>query len=156
VVPQHKKGSLEELDNYRPISLLPVFSKILEVVLKTRMSLYLEASEILADCQFGQFGFRPNKWTTDAIVSLVNFHLEAFERGEKSRTSFLDMSKAFDWVSHVRLMQKLSCLKFDAPALLLLHSYLKGWLQKVRFGGMLSQPAVTGFGPGPSSVLNLY
>lgn len=95
VKPILKKGDKEKIENYRPISLLPSFSKILEAVMLRRLSSFLE--EVVAD---SQHGFRRGRSTKTAIYSfLKNIH-QALENGKITIGLFLDLSKAFDSLSH--------------------------------------------------------
>ena len=78
VIPLFKKGDREDVSNYRPISLLPVLSKILEGIMKAQIVSFFEGNSLLNRYQFG---FRAGLCTTDAILSFVNQALECFERG---------------------------------------------------------------------------
>jgi len=70
-----KNGDRNNVSNYKPISLLPAFSKVFEKVLYVRMHQHLINNDILVE---DQFGFRPNSSTTAATFSLINEILEAF------------------------------------------------------------------------------
>ena len=69
IVPIYKKGNKKDLSNYRPIALLPVLSKVLEIILKEQLNNYLNKFGIIHD---SQFGFREGKNTIEAIVHIVN------------------------------------------------------------------------------------
>ena len=81
------------ITNYRPISLLPVLSKILERVVHRQVANYLAENKLLYE---GQYGFRKNRSTIDAVSDLVGNILENFNKGFISIVVMLDMSKAFD------------------------------------------------------------
>ena len=93
VKPLYKNKKLTEISNYRPISLLPVLSKILERVVHTQTIIYLENNKLLYE---GQYGFRKNRSTTDAVADLVGNIIENFNKGFISIVVLLNMSKAFD------------------------------------------------------------
>ena len=80
------------MSNYRPISLLPIFSKILEKVMYFRMSDYLKHNCIIGKYQYG---FREKHSTTHAITDLINNVLNAFENQEYLIATFMDISKVF-------------------------------------------------------------
>ena len=68
VIPSHKKGFIKDVNNYRPISLLSIFSKIMEKILSTRLSNYPEVHEIIYP---KQFGFRAGFSTTHSLISIT-------------------------------------------------------------------------------------
>lgn len=136
VTPIHKKGDIQDPSNYRPISVLPVFSKILEAKIKTCMLKFMEKNEYLTPCQFG---FRKNLNTTDAILSMVNFISTAFEERDHCMALLCDLTKAFDCMSHDLLLKKLAHYGFRGGALQLLRSYLTNRKQIVSSNQKVSQ-----------------
>ena len=106
VIPIFKNGEKTSFNNYRPISILPVFSKILEKIVAKKLLSFLESSEQLYQ---HQYGFRPNHCTTHPIIHLLN--QVAMENDKPSKnltiTTLLDLSKAFDTISHDILLRKL-------------------------------------------------
>ena len=92
------------MGNYRPISLLTAFSKVLEKLIYKRLYSYLENNRLLSD---DQFGFRKNLSTCSAINALVNLILSAFENNKYVGGFFCDIRKAFDTVNHEILLAKL-------------------------------------------------
>ena len=74
MIPVFKKGDKSEPENYRPISILPIFSKIIETVFKKRMENFLTQCNILST---QQFGFRKNLSTTEALIGMINNILES-------------------------------------------------------------------------------
>ena len=97
VIPVYKKGSKTSLSNYRPISLLSVFNKLLEKLMCNRLLKFLEKNNIFFD---NQFAFRRGHSTEHAILSIVDKIQRATDDKEFSCGIFLDLSKAFDTINH--------------------------------------------------------
>ena len=104
VVPLYKKGSAKEISNYRPISLLPFFSKILEKLVHKRLYEYLSNKNFLSP---NQFGFHPGKNTTQALASAIDRISRSFELGTITVGILPDFQKAFDTFHHNILLSKL-------------------------------------------------
>ena len=88
---------------YRPVSVLPVFSKLLERLVYDRLISHINDNKLLYEYQFG---FQKDKSTHLAIIMLVDKITEAFDQGESVVGVFLDFSKAFDTVDHNILLEK--------------------------------------------------
>ena len=99
-----KKGNNTLVTNYRPISVLPCFSKLLEHIMYNRLYKFLVENNILYE---KQFGFQNAHSTEHAILQLVNQITEAFSQGKYTLGIFLNLSKAFDTVNHNILLEKL-------------------------------------------------
>lgn len=128
IIPLHKKGDTSEADNYRPISLLPVFSKIQEKIMYSRLIEFLSTNNIL---QPEQFGFQRGKSTTLAMYQLIKKILNHLDTGLHVYGVFCDLSKAFDSVNHEKLMRKLDHYGVRGKELKLFSSYLQSRKQKV-------------------------
>ena len=121
VIPIYKGGDSTMLSNYRPISILPAFSKIFERLMYTRLMKFIEKNEILYNYQFG---FRPGMGTNLALISFVERIARSLEEGKFVISVFLDITKAFDTVNHKILANKLYKLGIRGIALKWLKSCL--------------------------------
>src|SRR6218665_3357676 len=99
-----KSGPNNLIRNYRPISVLPYFSKILEKLMATRLSTYLDNFSLLSPAQFG---FQRGKLTYMATLEMQNCISEAMNFNIYSLGVFFDISKTFDTVNHTLLINKL-------------------------------------------------
>ena len=104
VVPIFKSGDKALFSNYRPISVLPCFSKILERIIYNHVINYLNDFNVLCD---NQYGFRKNRSPSLALIDLCNIISSAFDRREHAIGVLLDLSIAFDTVKHAILFDQL-------------------------------------------------
>ena len=121
VVPIHKSGDINDVNNYRPISVLTQFNRIFERILSNRMMDFFEKNNIITR---KQFGFLKNHSTEHAILDLKEFIMGSMNKGEATAVLFLDLQKAFDTVSHNILLLKLYHYGIRGPPHQLLVSYL--------------------------------
>ncbi len=152
VIPIYKsKGQTDVMNNYRPVSLLPVISKVLEKIVQKRINSFLKKKLLLFD---SQFGFRSNHSTIDAISELIGKIIKGFEKGNKTLALFLDLSKAFDTLPHSTLLTKLENFGIRGRALNWFHSYLSNRKMYVNYNGNKSEIVPSGeFGVPQGSVL---
>ena len=128
VIPLFKKDDRQNKTNYRPVSLLPSLSKILEKVVFTSLYKFLLNINFLNPLQSG---FRPGDSTVNQLIYLVHLIYEALELGKEVRMVFLDISKAFDRVWHKGLLYKLEKIGIRDPLLKWFRSYLSDRQQRV-------------------------
>ncbi|KAI5636779.1 reverse transcriptase (RNA-dependent DNA polymerase) domain-containing protein [Phthorimaea operculella] len=128
VKPLHKKESKTEMSNYRPITLIPVLSKVFEKCFYIRLFGYLHKYNILNK---DQYGFQKNKSTTLAMFSLIDSIVTNLNAKKYTTGIFVDLTKAFDFVSHSILLRKLEAIKIRGLTLNWIDSYLSNRLQYV-------------------------
>jgi len=134
VRPIFKKGVKHETSNYRPISLLTSFSKIIEKLIYNRLLLHLDKNNMLAK---EQFGFRPHASTEQASYSMINGILTELNDNRMVGGMFCDLQKAFDCVNHETLMDKLEFYGIQGKFKTLIKSYLTERFQKVTLGNTI-------------------
>lgn len=139
----HKKGDRNELSNYRPISVLPIFSKGLEKIIHKRITKFSHAFNLINE---SQHGFLHGKSTESALLTQKEIILKAFELKQICVGIYIDFSKAFDRIQHATLLEKLQLYGIRGVPLLLIKSYLKHRFQCVSIGTAVSslQQVVTG------------
>lgn len=129
------KGGTHEPSNYRPISILPIFSKVLERVVFDQLYEYLNNNNLI---NMYQSGFRPLYSTASALLNITDEWLKSFEEGRIVCAVMLDLKKAFDTVDFDLLMQKLRCYGIDEHALCWFKSYLHERSQFTTVNGVSS------------------
>ena len=97
VTPIYKKGDSQLLENYRPVSMLPIFGKLFEKNIYSRLYSILMTKNIICD---QQFGFRKHHSTSHAINYSVNLILDGIQSQKHVLGIFIDLSKAFDTINH--------------------------------------------------------
>lgn len=104
VVPLFKGDDKSLMHNYRPISILPSISKIIERLMYNRLLSFLDTYKLLSNYQYG---FRKNKSTEDAVINLCDYVTHCLDNGQVVLGMFVDVSKAFDSIDHTILLRKL-------------------------------------------------
>ena len=125
--PVFKEGEIS-VKNFRPITVCNSLSKILEKVVRLRITEHVQSCNILSP---SQYGFRKKLSTVHAMINLLETSLTTLDEGLKTGSIFLDISKAFDVVPHRLLLRKLEYYGVRANALMWFESYLTGRTQYV-------------------------
>ena len=128
VIPLYKAGEKDQLSNYRPVSLLPQFSKILEKLFVKRLDSFIEKHSILSD---NQYGFRTNHSTGLALMKFMDELTTAIDKKQYTVGLFIDLKKAFDTIDHVKLLEKMCKYGVRGVAHSWLCSYLSNRWQYV-------------------------
>ncbi|KAF2348843.1 Reverse transcriptase domain [Trinorchestia longiramus] len=142
VKPLHKAGDINTQSNYRPISLLPVLSKILEEVISNQLSTHLDKSNLVHP---NQYAYRKYTSIQNALLNITEKIYSDIDKKNVTLLLLLDLSKAFDSVEHKRLLQKISNLG----------NYLTNRSHAVRLENTISSPIQNGFGVPQVSILGL-
>ena len=129
VIPLFKSGNKSYFSNYRPVSVLPAFSKIFEKVFYNRLSNYLSKFNILCD---NQYGFRKGYSTSFALIDLYDTISLSLDINEFAVGIFMDLSKAFETVNYEILYIKLKHYGICGTALEWIKSYLSDRYQLYR------------------------
>ena len=135
VTPLYKSGQRNIPGNYRPISVLPAISKIMERILYNQIYNYLTTFGLLSN---SQFGFRKSHSTATALLECTNEWYVNLDRKLFNLVVFIDLKKAFDTVDHQILFKKLQHYGIKGQAHSLLKSYLTNRSQKCQLNGFVS------------------
>ena len=151
-VPIHKKGDKQTLKNYRPVSLLPICSKIFERLIYNEMfGFFLDKGLISAN----QSGFKPGDSCINQLLSITHNIYKSFDDGYEVRGVFLDISKAFDKVWHDGLIFKLQENGISGNLLKVLKHFLTNRKQRVVLHGQSSSWTNVKAGVAQSSIVGL-
>ena len=150
VIPIYKSGDKTDPGNYRPISILPILSKIFEKVASDQLYSFFDYFHLFDS---SQFGFRKKLSTSNAISNMLQFIYNNLDTGYTVLSLFLDFSKAFDCVDHTILLHKLKAYGVRGVALLWFQSYLSERLQYVSINGTNSDYSSVGSGVPQGSIL---
>lgn len=150
VIPIYKSGAQTDIRNYRPISILPVLSKLFERLLKSRLLNFLNENDVLST---RQFGFQSGRETNDAILEFLDTAYRSLDSKRHLATVFLDLSKAFDTLDHDILIAKLEHVGVRGEILRWLLSYLSVRKQFVSIGSASSSTRDISMGVPQGSIL---
>ena len=145
-----KKGDAQLFDNYRPISVIPIFAKIFEKVIYSRLYSFLTSINAIYE---NQFGFRKKHSTSHAINYSINYILKEIEAKNHVIGIFIDLSKAFDTIDHKKLLIKLESYGIRGVCHDLLKSYLTNRTQYTTFQHTESDVCSIEYGVPQGSVL---
>ena len=141
----HKKGPKDICDNYRTISLLPIINKIIIKAIMNRLSSYLEnQSKFLLDniLSSSQVGFRPQKRREDAILALQQILDEFWYLGKPCYVMFIDLKKAFDYLSRELLEKILLLLGIPEQLVTFMLNFLFGATARVKMNGTILEAVI--------------
>ena len=150
VTPIFKKGNQEDVGNYRPVSTLPIFGKIFEKVIYSRIYSFALSQNILDE---NQFGFRKSHSTSHAVNYSVRIIEESIKKQNHVLGIFIDLSKAFDTIDHSTLLTKLDRYGIRGNANCLIKSYLSNRTQYTEVLNEKSENLIIRYGVPQGSVL---
>jgi len=147
ITPVFKSGDKDEVNNYRPITILPILSKVLEKIVADQLTTFLETHDLLS---ITQHGFRSKLSTETALLQITNNIYENIDNNRINLLTLCDLSKAFDSVNHEILISKLMNHKIDTYWF---RSYLSNRTQSVKISENISEKQSVSFGVPQGSIL---
>ena len=150
VTPIHKKGSKQEITNYRPISLTSVISKVMERIIRDKIITFMETNNLFS---IDQHGFRQGKSCTTQLIEVMDDWTELVDNNKNIDVIYLDFQKAFDTVPHERLFLKLQGYGIQNSLLEWIKEFLTDRKQRVVLNGSQSTFARNTSGIPQGSVL---
>ena len=150
IIPLQKEGDATDVNNLRPVSLLPVPGKILEKLLHAQLISYLESNNVLIDTQGG---FRRGHSTIATISEFTDDIFKAIDDKKVTLSVFIDLKKAFDTVNHDILLKKLERLGLDVFAMKWMKDYLTNRYQRTLANNILSDTCLVRCGVPQGSIL---
>ena len=150
-LPIYKSGDRRQCENYRPISVLPVVSKVFEKEVFRQLYSYLTENSLLSNFQSG---FRPKHSIVTALIQMCDQWLENMDNGKLNGVVFLDIKKAFDSINHHILLNKMAeQFRIFGMELKWFESYLMNRIQQCSVNGELSINKVISCGVPQGSIL---
>ena len=150
VVPVFKKGSKSTCSNYRPISILPAISKIMEMAVRERMIVFLDQNDYFIP---QQYGFRRKTNTQLAAMDIIIKIQDTLDKSNLAGSLFIDLAKAFDTVNHKLLLNKLQAAGFSDNAIKWFRSYLEDRYLYVEINTRNSKKFISRHGVPQGSIL---
>ena len=148
ITPVFKKGYKSSKDNYRPVSILPVISKIFEKLLCKQITVFINPLLSKFQC-----GFRKGYGAQDCLLAMLEYWKSEVDKGKVFRALLTDLSKAFDSLSHELIIAKLNTYGFSLPALKLVQNYLSKRQQRTKINQSYSSWEEILFGVRQGSIL---
>src|SRR3989441_7758719 len=145
------KGSKSDVENYRPISVLPMLGRVLEKAVCTQLQQYCDINEIIPP---QQFGFRKNSSCELTLIAALDTWLKDVAHGQLVGALLIDLSKAFDSISHAQLIQDLVDIGCSHQVIRWFSSYLSSRQQRVKSGDIISSWMPVGKGVPQGSPLS--
>ena len=130
--------------NFRPISVVPIVTKILEKLIANQLITYLEGHQLL---HYHQGAYRCGRSSEHILLHAIDTIANSLDGGVMVCAAFLNLRKPFDSLDHVLLLQRLHCLGVCGASLRWFASYLSDRVQRVKSGGSFSQwgPVLGGY-----------
>uniref|UniRef100_A0A1B6GDZ7 Reverse transcriptase domain-containing protein n=1 Tax=Cuerna arida TaxID=1464854 RepID=A0A1B6GDZ7_9HEMI len=153
ITPVYKKGDKTLCQNYRPISIVPILSKVFEALILKQLSKSFDSNNLLSEFQYG---FRAGRSTTMAVSHISNSILNAFENKESVSMLLFDLTKAFDCIPFDILLTKLKFYGINNNSIEILKSYLTDRKQFVCIKGKHSSLSTIKAGVPQGSVLGPF
>ncbi|XP_057299217.1 uncharacterized protein LOC130629860 [Hydractinia symbiolongicarpus] len=150
VLPLFKSGARSSVNNYRPISVIPAISKVIEKVVHEQLTAYLESNNLINN---NQFGFRPRRSTELAATIFIDTVKLKVNDGKMVGAVFLDLTKAFDMLNHGKLLSKLSSFGIVGDEHEWFTDSLFGRFQQVQYKNSLSDEHPVNSGVPQGSIL---
>ena len=150
VSPIFKNGSKSDLNNYRPISVIPTVAKIFEKIIYDQLYQYLNENDLLSS---GQSGFRSLHSTLTALLETNDNWCVNVDRGLLNGVIFIDLRKAFDTIDHEIILKKLTKYGVDQDALKWFKSYLTNRMQRCNVNNHLSSASPLNCGVPQGSII---
>ena len=135
VTPIHKKGAKNIVSNYRPISVTSCCGRVLERIVRNKISMFLSAHHKISP---SQHGFTAKRSTDTILLKFYDYVSEAIDHGQAVDSIFFDFSKAFDTIPHDKLILRLRSCGITGNILLWIHDFLTNRQQKVRLDDVFS------------------
>ena len=148
ITPVFKKGYRGSKENYRPVSILSVISKIFEILLCKQITIFMDPLLSKYQCGFGK-----DYSVQHCLLAMLEKWKNAVDKGKVFGALVTDLSKAFDSLSHDLLIAKLHAYGFSLPALKLVHSYLSNRKQGTKTNNAYSSWEEIPFGVPQGSIL---
>ena len=137
IVPVFKKGNRSKADNYRPISLTSSFCRIFESIIFKKIFKHLQSNHLLTP---NQFGFLPRRSACSQLLTCLHQWLISYSSNLTANVIYTDFSKAFDSVSHTKLLEVLISYGINETLVSWLSNFLHNRQQQVAIGEALSSP----------------
>ena len=150
VTPIFKEGDSTKAENYRPITLLSICSKVLERIIHNQLYAFMRCGGRLAS---EQSGFRKTHSTTTCLLTFLDYIYTSMDEGYTCGVAFLDLKKAFDTVDHRILLDKLKHMGLKESAISWFGTYLMGRRQIVKYKGIPSAEEDVAYGVPQGSIL---
>ena len=150
ICPIHKKGSRSLAENHRPISLTSSICRAMETIVKDIIIDHIHKNQLIAE---HQHGFLPGRTTTTQLLQALNEWTTSYENKETTHVVYTDFAKAFDKVSHAKLLQVLHSYGISGKILGWIRAFLMDRTQRVKIGGDLSSSLEVTSGVPQGSVL---